>query len=73
MELVRVGVSNSVGRSGAVPCGQDLPQGVDGRAVDMPLCDAHLAQVGACVARQALSVLKELAAELAADFFRTWG
>lgn len=44
-----------------------LPQGVDGRAIDRPLRDAHLAQVRTGVARQTFTVLKIFSAELTAD------
>lgn len=52
---------------GLGPSLQDFPQCVDGRAIHIPLSHTHLAQVGARMARQALSVLKELTTELAPD------
>lgn len=55
------------------PLVHHLPQGVDGGAVDGPLGDAHLAQVGAGVAGQTFAVLKILPAELAADVPRGFG
>ena len=60
--------------AGKAPVGDDLPEGVDGGTVHRPLCDAHLAQVGAGVAGQALAVLKELSAELTGDLLGglTW-